>query len=90
MPVPGMVTEKRKQANVLKNALYRLRQDSSEWDLFLHNFQVQIGFDQSMAGSTLYVCKDGEEFVIVVVYNDNVSLFGSSDGEIAKAVGYFK
>lgn len=89
-PEGFVVTGKEEHVYVLRKALYGLRQASREWSLFLHNFLVQFGFEQSMADPTLYVWKDGKEFVIVVVYVDDIPLFGSSNGAIDKVVEHFK
>lgn len=80
--VPG----KRKNVCVLKMGIHGLCSTSREWGSFLHNFLVQFGFEQSMVGPTHYRREDGGDFVIMVVYVDNIPLFGIGNSAIDKVV----
>ena len=71
-----------KICRILK-ALHGLKQAPRAWNAKIHAHLLQLSFVNSPTESTLYVRKDGEKLLIVVLYVDDLLITGSDEQEIA-------
>jgi hypothetical protein len=70
----------------LKKALYGLRQVPRAWNAKLDASMVSLGFERRRHDHALYRRSDGDEFLIVGVYVDDLIITGTS----AKTIDCFK
>jgi hypothetical protein len=70
----------------LKKALYGLRQAPRAWNAKLDASMVSLGFERRRHDHALYRRSDGDEFLIVGVYVDDLIITGTS----AKTIDCFK
>jgi hypothetical protein len=68
---------------LLLRALYGLKQASRAWYENLTAFLVSCGFTQGKADTCLFVKINGAELMIVLVYVDDMLVFGESDEALA-------
>lgn len=69
---------------------YGLRRRSVKWYLTLQKFPKSCGFVQLFADPTWYVYTTGEEFVIDIVYMDDVWMAAVRNNSQDLDVNYFK
>ena len=60
----------------LNKALYGLKQAPRAWYEKIHKHLIALGFTCSPIESTLYVCKDGVDLIVLVLYVDDILLTG--------------
>lgn len=66
----------------LKKAIYGLRQASRAWYHELRKFLLQVGFHNSKSDSSLIVYQQGDIFLYLLVYVDDIILTGSSSDHL--------
>ena len=81
---PGFVIKgaETKVCRLLK-ALYGLKQAPRAWNAKIHAHLLQLSFVNSPTERTLYVRKDGEKILIVMLYVDGLLITESDEQEIA-------
>ncbi|CAI7853277.1 unnamed protein product [Closterium sp. NIES-54] len=62
----------------LKRTLYSLKQSPRGWYKRIDDFLLQHGFARSECDSALYVLKEGEEQLVLLLYVDDLLLFSDS------------
>ena len=67
----------------LKKALYGLKQAPRAWYEKIHAYLTAHGFQNSPTESTLYVKRQGDVFLIIVLYVDDMLLTGPNEAHIA-------
>lgn len=75
-PPQGYSKAKEGQVCKLNKSLYRLKQASRQWHLEFCNKIIEFGFKQSQHDHCLFVKGEGEEFIALVVYVDDVLITG--------------
>ncbi|CAH9095067.1 unnamed protein product [Cuscuta epithymum] len=76
---PGFVKKgEEEKVYKLKKALYGLKQAPRAWYSKIDTFFCTSGFQKSDNEPTLYVKKEGMEFLVVCLYVDDIILFSSS------------
>ena len=69
----------------LLKALYGLKQAGRTWYDTIHDvFVVQYGFTRLEADHSLYIQRDGEDFIIVLLYVDDLALASNSREKLDK------
>ena len=66
----------------LKKALYGLKQAPRAWYQKIHTYLTSKGFKNSSTKSTLYLHKDGDDFLIVILYVDDMFVTGTDEEKI--------
>ena len=66
----------------LRKALYGLKQASRAWYEKMHRHLIALGFQCSPIENTLYVRKDGNDLIVLVLYVDDMLLTGSCELKI--------
>lgn len=59
----------------LNKALYGLKQASREWNEKFNEFMTRIGFERCASDQCLYVKKQNEEMIYVLLYVDDILIF---------------
>lgn len=67
----------------LKKALYGLKQAPRAWYERLSNFLTQNGFVKGKVDTTLFIKKEGKDFLLVQIYVDDI-IFGSPNESLCK------
>ena len=67
----------------LKKALYGLKQAPRAWYEKIHAYLTAHGFQNSSTESTLYVKCQGDIFLIIVLYVNDILLTGPNEAHIA-------
>ncbi|CAI7841280.1 unnamed protein product [Closterium sp. NIES-53] len=62
----------------LKRTLYGLKQSPRGWYKHIDDFLLQHGFARSECDSALYVLKEGEKQLVLLLYVDDLLLFSES------------
>lgn len=68
----------------LKRSIYGLRQSARCWNRRLNDVLIKLGFKASAADQCLYVKKDGEVTVLLLVYVDDMLLASSNEAEMER------
>ncbi|GKE48413.1 ribonuclease H-like domain-containing protein, partial [Tanacetum coccineum] len=75
----------------LKRSLYGLKQAPRRWNEKLPSVLIELGFSQSKNDYSLFVKSDGDVFVVLLVYVDDIIIVtGNSVDEIKKVLRYLK
>ncbi|CAM8947932.1 unnamed protein product [Rhodiola kirilowii] len=77
---PGFYSKAKKEGKVcrLLKSIYGLKQASRQWFATLSDALLQFGFVPSLHDSSLFTLKRGEDFLILLVYVDDILLTGTS------------
>ena len=73
----------------LLKALYGLKQASRQWHRLVRDFLLDLGFDQLRTDSCIFIKRDGDEVMIIVLYVDDMVLAASSKEDIEAFVKIF-
>ena len=73
----------------LLKALYGLKQASRQWHRLVRDFLLDLGFDQLRTDSCIFIKRDGDEVMIIVLYVDDMVLAASSKEDIEAFVKFF-
>ncbi|CAI7814519.1 unnamed protein product [Closterium sp. NIES-54] len=63
----------------LRKSLYRIKQAPRLWQQYLYNILLEIGFKQLPHDPGMYHCDFGGEYILLMVYVDNLLYTGSSN-----------
>ena len=74
----------------LKKSLYGLKQSPRMWHLKLHTYLESIGFTRLQAEPNLYIRKEGNVFVILGVYVDDLPIASNSIRAMKKTIAQLK
>ncbi|CAM8928890.1 unnamed protein product [Rhodiola kirilowii] len=87
---PGFYNEAKKQGMVcrLHKSLYGLKQSSRQWFAKLNDALLQFGFTPSLHDHSLFTLQRGKEFIILLVYVDDIMLTGTSLDLIASVKAF--
>lgn len=84
---PGFVdSDNPTQVCKLRKALYGLKQAPRSWYAELHNFLLATGFRNSLSDTSLFIYKQGKDFVYLLVYVDDILVTGTSASLIQKII----
>lgn len=81
-PPLGYDKAKTGEVCLLKRSLYGLKQASRQWNKELSKFLISLGFTQSKQDYSLFTRDLHGEFVIILVYVDDMVLTGTSQSQI--------
>lgn len=70
----------------LRKALYGLKQAPRAWYSELHKFLVATGFYNSLSDTSLFILKQGKEFVYLLVYVDDILITGTSPQLVQRVI----
>lgn len=87
-PPTGYSKAQSDQVCQLKRSLYGLRQASKEWNAEFCAKLLQFGLHQSMHDHCLFVNAQGDTFLALLVYVEDVLVTGSCDSEIQSLKTY--
>lgn len=82
IPPAGYTKAKVGEVCKLKKSLYGLKQASRQWNKELSKFLKSIGFNQSMQDYSLFTREAHGEFLVILVYVDDMMLPGTSISQI--------
>ena len=74
----------------LRMSLYGLKQSPRMWHLKLHTYLEYIGFKRLQSEPNLYIRKEGNIFVIMGVYVDDLPIASNSKDALKKAINQLK
>lgn len=66
----------------LKKTLYGLKQAPRAWYMELRNYLLSVGFKNSVADTSLFVLKNGNSYVYMLIYVEDILVTGSDRGLI--------
>lgn len=70
----------------LRRSLYGLKQAPRVWYQSLSNYLISLGFRKTISDASLFVFRDGDVQMFVLVYVDDIIITGSSDSAIRKTI----
>ena len=70
----------------LRKALYGLKQASRQWHQMVCQFLLSLGFNQLRTDSCIFIKRDGDNVMIVVLYVDDMVIAASRKEEIGQFV----
>ncbi|KAG6526851.1 hypothetical protein ZIOFF_016854 [Zingiber officinale] len=79
-----------KQACQLTKALYGLKQASRHWNTKFSEILFRYGFQKSSADHSLFTYTNGDLFIALLVYVDDIMLGSTSETALEHLVGYLK
>lgn len=84
---PGFV-DPHKPSHVcrLKKAVYGLKQAPRAWYMELKTFLLALGFKNSLADTSMFVLRNGNEVVYLLVYVDDILITGNSKPAITRVL----
>ncbi|GJU60739.1 putative RNA-directed DNA polymerase [Tanacetum coccineum] len=82
LPPPGFFKENENKVCKLKKSLYGLKQAPRQWNHKLAEVLFEAGFVQSKNDHSLYIKKEGETCLYLLVYVDDLVLTGNSEVEM--------
>lgn len=87
---PGFV-DPHKPSHVcrLKKAVYGLKQAPRAWYMELKTFLLALGFKNSLADTSMFVLRNGNEVVYLLVYVDDILITGNSKPAITRVLKLF-
>lgn len=71
--------DRRDKIYKLNRALYGLKQSGRVWHETLHPEFIKLGFTQLESEPCVYVYRNGSDLVIIVVYVDDMLIFGNNE-----------
>ena len=85
-PEGWAVKGKEKYVCLLKKAIYGLKQASRQWNAKIHKSLLDLGFSRTYSDAGVYVYRrqGGDFTLIVVLYVDDLLLFGDDTSQIAQ------
>ena len=83
-PEGWVVRGKEGHVCLLKKALYGLKQASRQWNAKIHQSLIDLGFDRTYSDAGVYVYRrqGGDHVTIVVLYVDDLLIFGDKVGQV--------
>ncbi|GJU22208.1 putative RNA-directed DNA polymerase, partial [Tanacetum coccineum] len=84
LPPPGFFKENDNKVCKLKKSLYGLKQAPRQWNHKLAEVLFEAGFAQSKSDHSLYIKKEGDTCLYLLVYVDDLVLTGNSVVEMKK------
>ncbi|CAM8943540.1 unnamed protein product [Rhodiola kirilowii] len=89
-PPPGFYPEAKQQGLVckLQRSIYGLKQASRQWFARFSDALIHFGFRQSLEDYSLFTLSRGDDFLILLVYVDDVVLTGTSTTLISQVKGF--
>ncbi|CAM8951298.1 unnamed protein product [Rhodiola kirilowii] len=87
---PGFYQKEKSQGQVCKllKSLYGLKQASRQWFAKFSEALLDFGFHKSMNDYSLFTLERGDDFIILLVYVDDVLLTGTSQSIIDEIKSY--
>ncbi|XP_042472423.1 uncharacterized mitochondrial protein AtMg00810-like [Zingiber officinale] len=79
-----------KPACQLTKALYGLKQASRQWNTTFSEILFRYGFQKSSADHSLFTYTNGDLFIALLVYVDDIMLGSTSETTLEHLVGYLK
>src|SRR6202161_2424591 len=73
----------------LQRALYGLKQAGLAWWKELNQSIKTLGFSRFNSDAGIYVCRDGTEIILAVVYVDDAMFLGKNKGVVDKHKAFF-
>ena len=70
------------QVCCLNKALYGLKQAPRAWYQKIHMYLISKGFTNNLIESTMYILKHGDDLLIVILYVDDMFIFGTNKEQI--------
>ena len=70
----------------LRKSLYGLKQSARQWNKKLHSVLTEMGFKHIESDCSVYVYSNGEVWIIVPIYSDDIKLASKSSTVIHKYV----
>nr|GEU88809.1 ribonuclease H-like domain-containing protein [Tanacetum cinerariifolium] len=75
----GYNDENKSKVCKLNKSLYGLKQASRQWNAKLTTALAELGFEQSRFDYSLYTNHNGDEFIALLVYVDDIVITGNDD-----------
>ena len=76
-PEGFIIKGKEKKVYRLKKALYGLKQASLAWNKQANTSLNKLGFSQCLSDTGVYIHHQGDKYVIVILYVDDVLFLGN-------------
>lgn len=74
----------------IRKALYGLKQAPRAWYSELHKFLITTGFQNSLSDTSLFILKQGKDFVYLLVYVDDILVTGTSSTLVQKVIDHWR
>ncbi|KAL0358383.1 UNVERIFIED_CONTAM: Retrovirus-related Pol polyprotein from transposon RE1 [Sesamum angustifolium] len=87
-PPAGYVKAQPGQVCKLRRSLYGLKQASRQWNLELTSRLLDFGFIQPPHDNCLFLKDSGDNFVVLLVYVDDILLTGASESNLTAVKEY--
>src|SRR6266540_6655845 len=72
----------------LRKSLYGLKQSAQQWNKKLHSALTEMGFSQIESDHSVYIYSNGEVWIIVPIYIDDITLASKSSTVIDKSSSF--
>jgi hypothetical protein len=73
----------------LHKALYGLKQASRQWHKLVREFLLSLGFSQLRTDNCIFIKRDGDVVMIIVLYVDDIVIAATQDEDIRKFAQMF-